>query len=151
MLELLKPVVVVLQLLLLLIRLLLLLLDLIQHRRDDAQGGRGVAHGANVLARGARVGVRFPPLCSSSLHTLACQDEAVAATSLRIILRARVANEAPRPRGRTITARSLRRPALPLSSARAQARRQSWPPPHFQATPAPTITTLRPPPFTKPT
>ncbi len=77
--------------------------------------------------------------------------EAVAATSLLIVLRARVADEAPRPRGRAITARSLRRPALPPSSARAQARRQNLPPPHVLATPAPAITRLSPPPFTKPT
>ena len=43
-----------------------------------------------------------------------------------------------------ITRRSLWRPALPLSSGSAQARRQSWPPPHILAMPAPANTTAAP-------
>ena len=113
MLELLKPM---LQLLLLLIRLRLLLLDLLQLWRDDAHGGRGCAHGANGRARGARVGVRFPPRCSSSLHTLACQDEAVAATSLLIVLRALLMKLLRRAAALSQRARcgALRFPFLPL-------------------------------------
>ncbi len=40
---------------------------------------------------------------------------------------------------------------IPFFSARAQARRQSWPPPHVLTTSTLAITTQRPPPFTKPT
>ncbi len=66
-------------------------------------------------------------------------------------LRITSADEAHRPRESAITMRSLRHPALSFSFTHAQARRQSWPPPHILATPAPAITTLCQPPLTKPT